>query len=384
MPGAWARWHGSGRQWSPARCPRRRSGFRSPSLEVGAEDRHFLVVSELAAAEAFGPAADPQFPGSGGPQVAHPLSLATGRDQVAAAVVTEQVHRRSPPLAARPAPHGQHPRAEDADAPPGQGRHQPVEDVAREPARRAVVIGHAAQPSRSGENNVAGLSATMAGGAGRTARAPDRSRRPGDSAGRAGARRCIPPGRGSWHRPSGRTRPGQRAVPLRGRRDRRPLPGQAERQPVVPGHQAGGPAGQGVLGRLEARRRGCARARECAVSLSRIAAPTSRHRMRPPEGSGWFQAAGQGSWPRIQSIDSGQVGAALAERVGQVVRDYPTAPRGHSRAPMTTLTTQPSATSSTRTTPTSPAHRDDEIEQDRDQNGERGLPGLERSRGSEQ
>src|SRR5215472_3787494 len=117
--------------------------FRFPSLQVGAQDRYLLVVGELAATEAFGPAAHPQLPGSGGPQVAYPLRFAAGCDQVTMTLVAEQVHRRGPPLAARPALHRQHPPAEDADALRGQEGHHPVEDVAREPARRTVMIGHA-------------------------------------------------------------------------------------------------------------------------------------------------------------------------------------------------------------------------------------------------
>jgi hypothetical protein len=80
-----------------------------PSLEVGAQDGYLLVVGELPAAEALGTLAHPQLTGSGDPQVAHPLGFAAGRDEVAAPVVVEQVHRRGTPLAALPAPHREDP-----------------------------------------------------------------------------------------------------------------------------------------------------------------------------------------------------------------------------------------------------------------------------------
>src|SRR5580704_8787116 len=120
-----------------------------PPLKISAQDRHFLVVAELPAAEALGSPADAQFAGAGGTQVAHPLSFAAGRYEVTAAIVGEQVHRRGTPLATCPALHRKDPRAENADALPGKECNQLVENVSREPARRAVVIGHADQRSFS-------------------------------------------------------------------------------------------------------------------------------------------------------------------------------------------------------------------------------------------
>src|SRR5579864_8248261 len=115
-----------------------------PPSEVGAQHRYLLIVGELPAAEALRAPPDPQLAGADGAQVTHPLSLPAGCDEVTAAVVGEQVHRRGPPLSARPALHRQDPRAENADALPGKEGHQLVEHVAREPAGRTVVIGHAA------------------------------------------------------------------------------------------------------------------------------------------------------------------------------------------------------------------------------------------------
>src|SRR6185312_10427244 len=117
-----------------------------PSLEVGAQDGYLLVVGELPAAEGFGVLAHPQLTGSGDPQVAHPLGFAARRDEITVPVVVEQIHRRGTPLAARPALHSQDARTEDADALPGQERHQPVEHVAGEPTGRTVIVGHAVHP----------------------------------------------------------------------------------------------------------------------------------------------------------------------------------------------------------------------------------------------
>src|SRR5579875_2693024 len=62
-----------------------------PRPEVGAQHRHLLAVGELPAAEALRAPAQPQLAGAGGTQVAHPLGLAARRDEVAAAVVAQQV-----------------------------------------------------------------------------------------------------------------------------------------------------------------------------------------------------------------------------------------------------------------------------------------------------
>src|SRR6266851_5056804 len=59
--------------------------LRLPPLEVRAQHRHFLIVSELPAAKALGAPAQPQLARASGAQVTHPLSLAAGRDQVPAA-----------------------------------------------------------------------------------------------------------------------------------------------------------------------------------------------------------------------------------------------------------------------------------------------------------
>src|SRR5271165_59810 len=130
--------------------------LRLPPLEVGAQHRHFLIVSELPAAKVLSMLAQAQLPRADGPQVAHPLSLAAGRDEVPAAIVGEQVHRGGTPLSTRPALHRKDSRPENADALPGQERDGLVEDIASEPAGGAVVIGHASQPSCRLRNELTG------------------------------------------------------------------------------------------------------------------------------------------------------------------------------------------------------------------------------------
>src|SRR6266545_4382061 len=113
-----------------------------PPLQVRPQHRNLLLVGELPPAERLRPLADAQFPGAGRPQVAHPLALAARRYEVAVAVMLEQVHRRRPPRPTAAALHRQHARAEQAHAVPGQEGDRAVEDVAGEPAGRAVVSGH--------------------------------------------------------------------------------------------------------------------------------------------------------------------------------------------------------------------------------------------------
>ena len=103
------------------------------------------------------------------------------------------------------------------------------------------------------------------------------------------------------------------------------LPGEVKRQPVVPGHEVGGPSGQSVLGILEARRGGL-RPGESVCGEPQAHGGTDKLpqvllrdefrallREQAPEGIVEADARGQGrepvNWgagerPRIQSIDS--------------------------------------------------------------------------------
>jgi hypothetical protein len=113
-----------------------------PPLQVGTQYGHLLLIRQLATPECLCALADPQLAGPGYPQVADPLTFATRGDQVAVALMIEQIYRRRTPNAARSTPHCQNPRAEDAQSMPGKERDGPVEDIAGEPSRGAVVGGH--------------------------------------------------------------------------------------------------------------------------------------------------------------------------------------------------------------------------------------------------
>jgi len=51
-------------------------------FEIRAQHRHLLIVAELSAAEPLGALAHSQFTSAGGPQVAHRLGFAAGRDEI--------------------------------------------------------------------------------------------------------------------------------------------------------------------------------------------------------------------------------------------------------------------------------------------------------------
>ena len=110
-----------------------------PPLQVSTQDWHLLLIRQLAPLESLRTPAGPQLTGPGYPQVAHPLTFATRRHQVTVALVIEQVHRCRTPNTARSTPHCQNPRSEQAQSMSGQERDGPVEDVAGEPSRGAVV-----------------------------------------------------------------------------------------------------------------------------------------------------------------------------------------------------------------------------------------------------
>ena len=77
-----------------------------------------------------------------GPDVAHPLRLAAGCDQILGPVDGEQVDRRAAGLAGLTAGHLQDPGAQDADAQAGQQGHGRVEDMPGEPSGALVPISH--------------------------------------------------------------------------------------------------------------------------------------------------------------------------------------------------------------------------------------------------
>src|ERR671910_649525 len=113
-----------------------------PALEVGPQHRDLLVLGELTRPEVLDLLADPELPRAGHAQVAHPLRFAARSDEVALALVLEQVDRRRTPLAAGATPDGEHPRAQHAHTAAGQERDGGVEHVAGEPTGGAVMGSH--------------------------------------------------------------------------------------------------------------------------------------------------------------------------------------------------------------------------------------------------
>src|SRR4051812_35280664 len=87
-----------------------------PLAQVRAEDLDLVGVGHLVERERLDPTANPQLTGPGGAQVAHPLGLASRSDEVAGAVVVEQVDDGGPDDAALAAAHPQLARAPHAEA----------------------------------------------------------------------------------------------------------------------------------------------------------------------------------------------------------------------------------------------------------------------------
>jgi hypothetical protein len=110
-----------------------------PALEVPAQDRWLVVVGDLGRAERLLAAAEQQAALAAGAEVADPLGVAAGGDQVALTARGEQVDRTAAPLAAAAPAHLEHARAGQADARPRQPGDHAVENVAPEPARLLVV-----------------------------------------------------------------------------------------------------------------------------------------------------------------------------------------------------------------------------------------------------
>src|SRR5438132_4171354 len=104
-----------------------------PLPQVGAEDRRLLVVADLGRGEALGAAAEAQLALAGRAEVAHPLRVSAGRDQVPGAVDGQEVDRRGPDLPARASAHREDPAPVDAQPASGDGGDEGVEDVGGDP-----------------------------------------------------------------------------------------------------------------------------------------------------------------------------------------------------------------------------------------------------------
>src|SRR5947209_8644331 len=115
-----------------------------PPLEVGPQHRNLVVVRQLHRGERLAAPAQLELAGTGDAQVAHPLGVTARRDEVALAVVGQQVDRSRARYAAGAPAHDEHPRPPHGDPGAGQDGDGTVEDVAREPPRLHVTrVAHA-------------------------------------------------------------------------------------------------------------------------------------------------------------------------------------------------------------------------------------------------
>src|SRR5262245_29981058 len=73
-----------------------------PALQIGAQDRHLVRVSDLGCTERVASRSQTKLATPGHAQVSHPLRLAARRDQVAHSPVVEQVHWNRAPLSTLP------------------------------------------------------------------------------------------------------------------------------------------------------------------------------------------------------------------------------------------------------------------------------------------
>src|SRR5258707_93967 len=106
-----------------------------PLLQVGAQDRRFLVVGHLLYAYILGLPADGEPCGAADADITHPLRLAARGDQVALTLEGERVDRGAVPLAALAPPHREHPRPLHAQPEPaGEKADEWVEDSGGEEA----------------------------------------------------------------------------------------------------------------------------------------------------------------------------------------------------------------------------------------------------------
>src|SRR4051794_31708155 len=67
-----------------------------PAAQIGLQDRRLVFVADLDRAEVFGATADQQAPGPRHAEVADPLGVTTGSDQIPLPVELQKVHRRPP------------------------------------------------------------------------------------------------------------------------------------------------------------------------------------------------------------------------------------------------------------------------------------------------
>src|SRR5262249_17912692 len=117
-----------------------------PPLQVPTENGLLLVVGDLGGGEPFAMPAEEKLPLTGDAEVPYPLRVAARRDEVPRPVERQNVQRVAARRSRLAAPHLEHARAPDADAEPRRRGNDPVEDVAREPARNDVALCHRTRP----------------------------------------------------------------------------------------------------------------------------------------------------------------------------------------------------------------------------------------------
>src|SRR6266536_876287 len=123
-----------------------------PALQVRAQDRWLVVVGDLRGAKWLAPATEPEAALSTDAEVADPLGVAAGGDQIARAFEGEQVDGVAAPLTAGARAGLEDASAEHADPELCQAGDKAVEDVSCEPAGALIMrlFRHAATvPARS-------------------------------------------------------------------------------------------------------------------------------------------------------------------------------------------------------------------------------------------
>lgn len=95
------------------------SYLRFPPLEIGAENFNFLVIGQLLRFKCLRASTHPQFACTRCSEIAHPLCLAAGCNQILLAIEIEKVDGRRLPLPALPASNPKFARPPNAQTGPG-------------------------------------------------------------------------------------------------------------------------------------------------------------------------------------------------------------------------------------------------------------------------
>src|SRR5206468_12631615 len=99
-------------------------------------------VRDLMGLERLAPTAEAQLTAARGAEVPNPLRLAPRRDEVARALVLEEIHDGAPPGAALAAADGEDPRSVHADAEPRERVREAVEERISPGRPQVAPLGH--------------------------------------------------------------------------------------------------------------------------------------------------------------------------------------------------------------------------------------------------